>query len=163
MEEKRMEEKRYEIGGKTYVQRPLVLGQWRQLNDVTKEVILPKDLNVKNLIMAFGNRLFHVLAVIITEEGKSPRDKDLAALAEEIEFGVTPETALEMIADFFALNPVFSLLNNLESLVSQIQRAVGEIGLTNYASSAAAGTSPEGTGSSGASPLPKDETGPPAQ
>ncbi len=157
-----MEEKKYTIGGKTYIQKPLVLGQWRQLNEVVQTVLLPEELDIKSLIVAFGSRLFTALAIIVTEEGKSPRDKNIAALADEIEFGVTPEEALEIIADFFALNPMLSLLNSIDGLINRIKERLGGIGSRNSATSAAAATLPAAAGSSGTSLPPAAETGPPA-
>ncbi len=106
--------------------------------------------------------MFQALAVIVTEEGKSPKNKDIDALADEIEFGVTPETALEMIADFFALNPMLSLLNDINDLVRQIKEKLGETGLTNFASSVVVETLSAGDGFFGTSQPPKEETGPPA-
>jgi hypothetical protein len=156
-----MEEKKYQIGDKIYIQRPLVLGQWRQLNEVAKEVILPDNLDVKSLLAAFGSRLFSALAVIVTEEGRSPRDKDIESLAGEIEFGVTPEEALEIISHFFILNPIHSLLENLQGMVGEIAARIAAIGSMNFASSAAPETLPTGITSSGTLPQEKRTAGPP--
>ena len=86
-----MEEKRYLIADKTFIQRTLVMGQWKQLGTIMRGIAIPSDLNPISLVTALGENLFAVMAVIITEEGLTPRDKDISQLAVEIEYGVTPE------------------------------------------------------------------------
>jgi len=122
-------------------------------------IAIPSDLNPISLVTALGENLFAVMAVIITEEGLTPRDKDISQLAVEIEYGVTPETAIEVIAHFFELNPIPSLLNHLWALTAQIKEKLTEIGLTNSASLSAAGTSPDETGSFGISPSERQDNG----
>lgn len=144
-----MEIKKYEIGDKIFIQKPLVLGQWREIGDILKEIAIPRDINPISLITSLGNKLFAVLAVILTEEGRSPRGKDIPQLAEEMEYGITPKTAIEALADFFECNPIPSLLSNLWSLAETVHEKTKEIGLTNSASSSVAQTSPGETGFSG--------------
>lgn len=155
-----MEEIKYTIGNKIFVQRQLVLGQWRELSNALKNVVISGELTPSKLVRALGDNLFIVLAIVMTEEGKSLRGKDLPVLAEEIEYGITPETAIEVIADFFDLNPIPLILKNLAGLEKTIRNKITAIGLTNSASSSAAETSPGGTGSSGISPSIKPEDGP---
>jgi len=147
-----MEEKKYEIGDKAYVQRTLVLGQWKELGAILKNIAIPNDINPISLVTSLGNNLFAVMAVILTEDGRSPRGKNIPQLAEEIEYGITPETAIETLSDFFDFNPIPSLLNNLWNLAKIVREKTMEIGLTSSAFSSAAVTSPDETGSSGMSP-----------
>lgn len=147
-----MEEKKYEIGGKTYIQRKLVLGQWKELWAILENCAIPNDINPISLVTSLGNNLFPILAVILTEEGLPLQGKDIQTLAGEIEYGITPETAIEVIADFFELNPIPSLLNNLWALAEQFREKMTEIGLTSSVSLSAVRTSPDETGSSGMSP-----------
>jgi len=150
-----MEERKYEIGGKTFIQRPLVLGQWRQLKELMRSVVLPVNLDPGALITAFGSHFFTALAIVLIEEGKTAKDKDLNALAAEIEFGILPETALQVMSDFFDLNPIPSILRNLTEMTDQLTRKIlekmKEIGSMSSASSSPEGTSPEKTGYSGTS------------
>jgi hypothetical protein len=147
------EEKRYEIDGQTFVQRPLVLGQWRQLSAALSGVAVSPDMTPAELILALGPRLFEALAVILTPIScSSPRDKDLTSLADTIEWGIAPETAVEAITHFFELNPISSVLSGLTALAAQLKaRMIDGIGSTNSASSSQMETSPVHTGSSGAS------------
>lgn len=154
-----MEDKHYNIGGKVFEQRTLVLGQWKELGTILREIAIPIDITPVSLVRSLGNNLFAVMAVILTEEGKSPQGKDLASLAVEIEWGISPSTAIEVIAHFFELNPIPSLLHNLEDLAEKIREKLMEIGLTNSASSSAAETSPVETGSSGTLQPEKPEDG----
>lgn len=103
----------YEIDGKTYVQKPLVLGQLSQLLAVLKDARIPVNTSVAGLMEALGGHLPDALAVVLTPEGQSPRDKNLMELSEELSFSVSLPTALQVIEDFFSLNPVSSLLERL--------------------------------------------------
>jgi hypothetical protein len=141
----------YDIGGKRYVQRPLVLGQWRQLIPQLTGLSLPADPGVEDIILAIGDGIEHLAAVVITEEGASPRDKDITALAAELEFALTPETAVQIADDFFACNPLQSVLEKLAAAAGRIAGAIPG-GSTISPSSSPEGTSPGGTGSSGDSP-----------
>jgi len=154
-----MEEKRYNISDKIYVQRTLVLGQWKELGAILKEVAIPNDITPISLVRALGNNLFAVMAVILTEEGRTPQGKDIPQLAVEIEYGITPEAAIEVIAHFFELNPIPSLLSNLWTLAAQVREKLTEIGLTSFASSSATETLPDVTGSSGMSPPERQSDG----
>ncbi|MCE5265672.1 MAG: hypothetical protein LLG97_19360 [Deltaproteobacteria bacterium] len=151
-----MSEFEYPIGGKTFIQKKLVLGQWRQLQDVIRDVRIVGEINTQSVLVALGPRIFAVLAVILIEEGGSPEGKDLEALAREIEWGIDPADALRAIADFFALNPVASLLENMRETIGTLIRTIDEvtaklkeIGSKDSATPSPAETSPGGTGSSG--------------
>ncbi len=113
-------EKTYAINGKTYVQRPLVLGQAAQLLALLKGVTLPGEATALGLVAALGERIPDALAIVLTEEGMSPRDKNLSALAEELAFFLPPETALEAVDHFFELNPLSSWLSRLAELMTRI-------------------------------------------
>jgi len=144
-----MELKKYTIGDKIFIQKKLVLGQWKELRAILDEIKIPVELTPLSLVQSLGSNLFVVLAIVLTEDGKSPRGKDLAALADEIEYGITPDTAIEALADFFDLNPIPLILKSLADLSGIIKTKLTEIGLTNSASSSAAETSPGESGSSG--------------
>jgi len=139
----------YKIDGTIFVQMPLVLGQLRQLLAVLKNVEIPAVADALGLIQAVGDRLPEALAVVLTERGQSPRDKDLAALADRLAFSVTPETTLQVVEDFFDCNPVSSLLERLAGVMANATRNLAPIGSTTLSSSSPQETSPGETRSSG--------------
>jgi hypothetical protein len=113
-------QKKYEIGGTVYVQRPLVLGQIRQLSDVLGGVTLPGDATPAGVLLAVSERLPMALAVVLTPEGVSLRSKELKALAEEIEFSISSEQIVEVVEDFFDCNPVASVLQKLAGAMGAV-------------------------------------------
>ncbi len=139
----------YEIDGRKFIQRPLVLGQLRQLLSVLKTVEIPGDANAVGLIDACGDRLPEALAIVLTEEGSSLKDKNIAALADMLSFSVTPELALQVIEDFFSCNPVSSLLERLTGTIARATANLTPIGSMASSLSSAAATSPDETRSSG--------------
>jgi len=145
-----MEEKSYEIGGKTYIQRALVLGQIKQLKGVLAGVEISEDFTVQEIIETLEDRLYQALAIVLTEAGTALKGKDLPTLAEELEWSIPPETAFEVIEDFFICNPTASLLNKLAGVIGKIRGLMGKgTGSTNSASSSAEETLSNETTSSG--------------
>lgn len=103
--------KTYTFGNKTWEQRPMTYGQVRQLLDLLRAVEMPERLDYQSILSALGDRVPLALAIVLTEQSKSPAGKDLTALASEIEFSIPAETVGEVIADFFALTPVAKLID----------------------------------------------------
>ncbi len=145
-----MEEKEftYEIGGKTYTQRSLVLGQIKQLAGILESM----SVNVFIDEMALGKMLINnvtpAIAVILTEKGRSPKDKDIEILAGELEFTLDSETMAQVIQDFFDCNPVALIYEKVSGMVKSI-RSKMKTGSTGSVSSSPEGTLQSGTGSSG--------------
>ena len=142
------EVKSYQIGGKTYEQRELVLGQWRQLSSLLSDLEMPAvGSRLQSMITALENagRLDRAVAVLLNEPGVPPRDKDLDALASELEFSITPQQIAEVIDDFFTCNPVSSILSRLGTtlvkMVGALHAALQETGLTVPSVSSPAATS----------------------
>lgn len=138
---------KYEIGGKTYIQRELVLGQVRDVLAILQGVRLPAVLDTFSLVAGLGEHLPGLLAVVLTEEGKSARQKDRAALAEELAETLTLPQTLQVVEDFFRCNPISLLLDRMTALAVT---ATGAIGSPPYASGAPGETSPAEITSSGA-------------
>ncbi|MCF6267634.1 MAG: hypothetical protein L3J57_13975 [Desulfuromusa sp.] len=126
--------KTYEIAGKTYEQRPLVFGQWQQLNRIIDGLEIPAALTPRSLTGAFADRLDQILAVVLTEKDKSPRDKDLAQLAEHLAFEMSPEQVAEVVTDFFDCNPIHSVLNLVVGITEKITSTVTQATGSNNAS-----------------------------
>jgi hypothetical protein len=125
-------EKKYEIGGKTYIQRPLVLGQLKQMRGLLEGIEIPGWIGdpggagAAELLNLVQDHAPALLSIVLTPEGEDLRGKDLATLAGDLEFTATPETVLEVAEDFFHCNPLPSLLNRLGGLAQTIvQGAAG--------------------------------------
>lgn len=137
---------KYTIGDKTYIQKPLVLGQIMQLIKIIDGLKIPSGINTLGLIAALGDRSPLALAIVLTEEGKSPKDKDIEAFSKEIQFDIRPEEAIKVVEDFFDCNQVPSLLKSLSDLVGKI---TAKIGSKSSLSSSPEETLPKKTKSSG--------------
>ena len=135
-----MQKKEYDIGGKTYTQGKLVLGQLRQLLPVVSEVSFPERFAVADLVQLMGDRLPDALAVILVEKGKDPSQKDLAAESAFMSWNVPVGTSIEIMKDFFDCNPPSSLLTMLETAVDTIGGMTRKIGSKTPSSALPAGT-----------------------
>ena len=129
--------RQYKIGDKIYIQRPLVIGQVKQLLAELQGIVIPSNVDVIDLVAAIGDRLPDALAVILTPDGMSPKDKNLKELSEELAFSITIEKALEVVEDFFDLNPVSSLFERLNLAIEKIQYQFQTPSTTSSASSQA--------------------------
>ena len=144
-----MTEFKYEIGGKTYIQKPLVLGQISQLISLMKGLVIPHDIAPMGLVSLLGDKLPIAIAIVLTPEGMKLKDKDINALTDEIEFEISPEQTIQVIEDFFVCNPIVSLLEKLNEAVGKIGEKMKETGLSKSASSSPEATLPKETASSG--------------
>lgn len=125
----------YEIGGKKYIQKPLVLGQIRQMMNIMQGVVIPDDADTLRIIAALGDKLSKAIAITITPEGVAVKDKDINSLAAEIEFELSTETTVQVIEDFFSCNPIASLLERLGGIAEKITSQMDKTGLKKSASS----------------------------
>ncbi len=117
-----MQEFKYTINGKNYTQRPLVLGQVQQLITTLKMLYIPKDIDTAGIIVLLGNKLSRAIAIVLIPENVNLKDKDIDALAEEIEFSISPEITLQVVDDFFVCNPIISLLEKLTGTINLIDK-----------------------------------------
>lgn len=116
-----MEKFEYVIDGKKYIQKPLVWGQIKQLKAIIPSIAIPAGVSLdQGLVMALTDHLPLLLAVVLIPEGISAKDKDIDALAEELEFAVNPETVLQVVADFFDCNPIASLAEKLAEIIKPL-------------------------------------------
>lgn len=141
-------EKYYLIGDKAYVQRPLVLGQIKQLLAALKGVSIPVNVTTIGLIAALGDALPAILAIVLTEDGASLKGKNISVMAEEISFSISPETTLQVIEDFFDCNPIPLLLERIGKMTDRMMQKIAD-GSTMSASSSQGETSQNGMTSSG--------------
>lgn len=142
-------EKRYCIGGRAFVQRPIVLGQLRlllaALDGMTFDGASPLG-----ALRSLGEKLPAVLSILLVEEDLGVREamERLQERAERIGWEASPEVCLEAVEDFFACNPVSSVSERLGEIM---ERAAGQTtkALKPPFSSSAEETSAGETGSSG--------------
>jgi len=143
---------KYEIGGKTYIQKPLVLGQIRQLIGHLKGLEI-KPGSSGNIIFELGDQLPVALAIVLVEEGKSPKreTEEIVQFSEELEYLIDGDTTLRVVEDFFVCNPTFSILERIGRL-KKFMTAKNPTGSKNPSSSSPEETSPKETPSSGELP-----------
>lgn len=112
----------YEIDGTTYIQRPLVLGQLARLTSSLKGVVLYGTTPFA-IVGAVGEQLPDLLACVLVPEGTHPRDVDQRQLVAAL-YDCPPEVAIKVVEDFFACNPLVSLLERLTGIVDR-QATIG--------------------------------------
>lgn len=120
----------YEINGKTYIQRPLVLGQVKQLQAFLKDVELPAEMTVTSILVVLADKLPRAAAIILVDPAASPKDKNLDSLAEEMEFGLPLNMAMDIIRDFFVCNPTALIFETLNGLIATMNQETLQIGST---------------------------------
>lgn len=140
-----MKEKRYKIGDKVFIQRPLVLGQWKQVMELFAEMREGDPLDI------FAHP--RCMAILLTEKGVSLKEKNLEASTEFIEQNIDAMISLEVVNDFFDLSPVHLFSQKLIEVRGKIEQM--RPGSTKPASSSPAETSLKKKRSSGDS-LPKN-------
>lgn len=145
--------RKYLIGNKPYLQRPLVMGQLGLLLPLLESVrITESGLQPGNILAALGRNLPRALAVVLIEEGRDVREAmhELDARTEDLQWAMPPETALEVIEDFFDCNPISSIAQRIRGAAERIQeRAGAKASSTGSSLTSAAGKSIDGTGSFG--------------
>ena len=145
----------YKIGGNNYIQKPLVLGQIRQLTNLLQGVLISPNADIMSLVASLGDKLSQAIAISLIPEGVTLRDKDNDAISAEIEFEISPEQAIEVIEDFFSCNPIVSLLKRLDGTAEKIAGQISKgTTLKKSASSSPEATLQKETPSSGDIPLP---------
>ena len=133
---------KYEIDDKIYTQKELVWGQVKQMIDVLKGVTFPPNPTPLDIISVLDERLPSALAVVLTEEGQSVKDKDLTALSSELSFNIPLGVTMQVIEDFFDCNPTALLLERLQKLIGKISNEVTQgISLEGSSSSSVEETS----------------------
>lgn len=139
----------YEIGGKTYIQAPLVLGQFQQLMKLLEGVVFSGELTPLSLMRIIGDKLPQAMAIVLTPENIKLKDKDIHALASELAFEIPPEIVLQVIEDFFDCNPIPSLLERIGTMAEKISHAMIKTGSMNSSASSREEISRKETVSSG--------------
>ncbi len=156
-----METKTYQIGDKKYSQKRLVLGQIRQLLGLMKEagllqgkeILIPTQISIKDLVDFLterGQLLSRWIAIVLKEDGVPLARKDLETMTSEIDFSFEPESAMEVIRDFFDCLDMISLSKNIKATMGEIEdRMMDQIGSKKSVSSSQEEISPSEIISSG--------------
>lgn len=110
----------YEINGKKYYQKPLVLGQVGQLTELLNEISLPSNLSITGLIIAFGNRLAKALSIVLIPEGKALKEKNLSEIEDEFGTTATIEIAFKVIEDFLDCNQLSFVFGRITGLMGKL-------------------------------------------
>jgi len=140
----------YEINGKKYIQKPLVLGQIRQLTPLISGIEIKGGIDAIKLVEVLGDKLPTAVAVLLIPEGTALKDKDVQKLTEEIEFEISPEQTIQVIEDFFLINPISSLSKKLGGLIERMNGNIKqETGLKTSSADSQEGTLPKEITSSG--------------
>ncbi len=147
------EEFKYTIGGKSYVQRALVMGQVDQLLGILEGINLSGSVNPLDIKKALGEKIYLGLAIILVEEGKTPKrgPDEIGEIADRIQWSILPQQEIEVIENFFDCNPIVSIVERLPEIAKGL--ITGLLGITSAmrSSSSARATSSGETKSSGAS------------
>ncbi len=113
----------YIVGGRNYVQEPLVLGQWKQLLTTIK---LPEGgaMTVQTITGMIGESIDSAIAIMVCEEGKSLKEKNIDELAEAIMYELDIDTSMQIVEDFFLLNDITSVMVKVGRIMDTISGQV---------------------------------------
>jgi hypothetical protein len=117
-EEKTMQEKKYEIGNQTFLQRELLIGQVIPLIE-NLEGIEIGSLDPKSILRALGPRLTRIIAVVLIPEGVNVKDRKLEEIESHLDNFLSANTAMEIVTDFFVFTPLSSLLSAGREMFAQ--------------------------------------------
>jgi hypothetical protein len=118
-----MPEKKYEIGGKIFIQRPLLVGQLVPLVTRTDGVII-NSLDAKSVVSTLGDKLNSVLAVIMIPEGVDVKSRDLDEIERHLDNYLEVSTATEIVGFFFDSTPPSLLLSLIKIMMGKMATAV---------------------------------------
>lgn len=121
--------KTYLIGEKTYAQDEIVLGQYQAINEIIKDVEFPAEAGATDVIAAFGSNIHSALAVVLIEQGcgieESIEDREnFQARAKYLQYHIKAAQVLEVVGDFFEVNPVSTVRAELIGMAGRVRGAI---------------------------------------
>lgn len=121
-----MKAKTYSIAGKKYEQGPLGIIPAAQLAKLLQShpVAISGDMTPIDLLAALAPLLPEALAIVLTEVGTHPQDKDIAELAAVFAYQVPPDVALEVVADFFDSTPLHLMAARMAGIIDRIEKGM---------------------------------------
>lgn len=120
------EEKKYVVGGKSFVQRKLVWGQAKQLIREIEGVELPSAFSPKDVLKVLESRIPKLITIVLIPEGESARTKKNEEMLEFFEWEMSLEQTMEIIEDFFVCNPIPSWLDKVGVGMSRMTSDFGK-------------------------------------
>ena len=122
--------KKYTLGGQEYVQKPLVLGQYKQLLGVLGGVQLGGS--AIEIIATLGDKVPLAAAIVLQPVKRwplsllyTPQRKNIKRLAVKLSSLLDVDTAMEVMADFFDCNPVQQSMERLAGVMQAQQKLNG--------------------------------------
>jgi len=122
----------YNIKGRKFYQKQLVLGQLELLIDLLKDMGLEKGLTNIQILSVIGSKMPRVMAIALYEEGKSDikiETKTLEGILKKQEVDEIKELssffansvditlAIKVITDFFVCTPIGEVISVLARLI----------------------------------------------
>ena len=83
-------------------------------------------LDVKTLLSVIGARLSTAVAIVLHEDGKKLKDKNIEEVADEIRFNCDYDDMVAIVEDFFVCNPIASTLEKVQKIIGGITEKVTE-------------------------------------
>ena len=114
----------YTINGKKYYQKELVLGQLKQITPLLENFQIPQIFTAREVIEVLGDKLPIAIAIIIREQDKALKDKDIELLVNEFEENLEVETAIKIIEDFFQLNNIDFFFKKLKKITTLLIKKI---------------------------------------
>lgn len=144
---------KYEIGDRVFYQRPLVLGQVKQLISILKGFAVPYELTAQGLVFALGGQITEAMAIGFVEENIQLKDKNVEEVVEFLDNNITIEQTLKVVSDFFDCNPIVSISETMIGLTNKVKKNMTQaISLTESVLSSQEEISPKEIVSSGGTP-----------
>lgn len=136
--------KTYEIGSKSYRQEAIVLGQLGKLTDLLQGLQIDVGGTAPQVLFALQGKVPDALAIVLIADGEDVRqamtDEAVADRADALAWSLTPEKAVEVIEDFFDVNPISSIGEKIRKALAGMRAATA-----GTPSSASSTSSPEAT------------------
>ena len=153
--------KTYRLGGRVYEQRPLVLGQIRQLEELLQDIPWETTAGAADLLRLLGDKLPLAAAVVLRPKRPwplcllyEPRRKNIRRLAGRLAYDLDLAAGYQVVADFFVCNPVRSFLLRLTGVLQETGAMPPATASPSSAPCSPAATSPGATPCSGDAPRP---------
>lgn len=142
MSQEEIVRKTYNVKGRVFYQKELVLGQLELLVDLLKNIEFEKGLTNLQILKVLGGKVPRAMAIVLLEEGmktdkieikedgKSMEIDDIQGLieAEDIKKltqffanNVDISLALKVIIDFFVCTPMTNIMQTLATLIPATQ------------------------------------------
>lgn len=133
MEQEEIVRKTYNIKGRVFYQKELVLGQLELLIDLLKNIEFEKGLTNLQILKVLGSKVPHAMAIVLLEEAKQIEKIEVRTNGESLEIeevkkltqffanNVDISLALKVIIDFFVCTPMTNIMQTLATLIPATQ------------------------------------------